>query len=60
MRANSIFDGPITNILSVLCILIEVLSGAYVNGEKALVISSLALLLIIFQVMVQQARQWKG
>ena len=30
--ANSVFDGPITNLLSVLCILIEVLSRAHAKG----------------------------
>ena len=35
--ANSIFKGPITNLLSVLCILIEVLSRAQVKGEKGLI-----------------------
>ena len=32
--ANSIFDGPITNLPSVLCILIKVLSCAHAKGEK--------------------------
>ena len=31
-RANSMFDGPITNPLSVLCILIKVLSRAHSGG----------------------------
>ena len=48
--ANSIFDGPITNLLSVLSILIDVLSRAHAKGEKALMISNLALLLVIFRV----------
>ena len=40
------FDGPVTNLLSVQCILIRVLSGAHVTEEKkALMISSLALLI---------------
>ena len=34
-RANSIFDGLITNLLSVLCILIEAFSPARAQGEKA-------------------------
>ena len=34
--ANSIFDGLITNLLSILCILIEVLSHARVKGKKGL------------------------
>ena len=33
MPANSVFDGPVTNLLSVLCILIEVLSRAHEKGE---------------------------
>ena len=32
--ANSIFDGPITNLLSILCILVEVLSRAHVKSEN--------------------------
>ena len=32
----SIFDGPITNLLSVPCILIEILSGAQAKGKKVL------------------------
>ena len=35
MSANSIFDGPITNLLSVLCILIEILSGAHTTEKKS-------------------------
>ena len=34
--ANSIFDGPVTHFLSILCILVEVLSGAHSKGEKSL------------------------
>ena len=34
--ANSIFDGPITDLLSTLCILIEVLSCVCVKGRKGL------------------------
>ena len=30
--ADSVFDGPITNLLSILCILIEILSRARVKG----------------------------
>ena len=30
--ADRVFDGPVTNLLSVLCILIEVLSHAHVGG----------------------------
>ena len=36
MPADSIFDGPVTNLPSVLCILIEILSPAHTNGEKSL------------------------
>ena len=36
MPANSTFDGPITNLLSVLCILVEVLSRARVKRENSL------------------------
>ena len=31
-----IFDGPITKLLSILCILIEILSCARVKGQKSL------------------------
>ena len=31
---NSIFDGPITNVLSILCVLIELLSRAHMMGTK--------------------------
>ena len=34
--ANSVFDGPITNLLSILCILIEILSRAHAKEEKSL------------------------
>ena len=30
--ANSIFDGPVTNLLSIQCILIDVLSRAHAKG----------------------------
>ena len=33
--SNSIFDGPVTNVLSVLCILIEILSRAHAKGQKS-------------------------
>ena len=58
--ANSIFDGPVTNLLSILCILIEILSCARQSWGKAFMISSLALLLVFFRVMAWQAWQWKG
>ena len=31
---NSIFDGPITNLLPILCMLIEILSRAHAKGTK--------------------------
>ena len=34
--ANSIFGGPLTDLLSMLCILIEILSRAHVKGAKKL------------------------
>ena len=34
--ANSVFDGPITNLLSTLCISIEILSRAHAKEEKSL------------------------
>ena len=66
---NSIFDGPITDLLSVLCILIEIFSRAHANVQKqktktkrkrekkAVMISDLALLLVIFRETVRQAGQ---
>ena len=51
--ATSIFDGPMTTLLSILCIFTEVLSRAYAKvggGGGALVISCLAVLLVFFQV----------
>ena len=36
MPANSIFDGPITNLLSTLCSFIEIFSHAHAKGEKSL------------------------
>ena len=33
---NSIFDGPITSLLSVLCTLVEVLSRAHVKRKEVL------------------------
>ena len=32
MSVNSLFDGPVTNLLSVLCISIEIVSRALVKG----------------------------
>ena len=34
--ANSIFDGPITTLLSILCILVEIFSPAHVKMGKSL------------------------
>ena len=36
MPPNSIFDGPITSLLLILCILIEVLSRAHATSKKSL------------------------
>ena len=38
----------------------KVLAGVHANGENAWLISSLALLLVVFRETVQQAWQWKG
>ena len=32
--ANSVFDGPVTNLLLVLCVLVEILSRAHTKREK--------------------------
>ena len=48
MPANSIFDGPIANLFLILCVLIEVLSRAHAKEETTVMISSFALLLVIF------------
>ena len=55
--ANSIFDGPISNLLSVLCILTGILSRAHARGKKALMISNLALLSVVFRVMAWHSWQ---
>ena len=34
--ANSLFDGPVTNLLSILCILVEVLSRVHAKSGKSL------------------------
>ena len=44
------FDGPIRSLLSVLCILIEIVSRAHAKGNQSVVISNLALLLVVFRV----------
>ena len=36
MHAHGIFDDPVTNLLSTLCILIEIFSPAHAKGEKKL------------------------
>ena len=36
MPADNVFDGPVTSLLSTLCILIEILSPAHAKGEKSL------------------------
>ena len=38
--ANSIFDGPITTLLLILCILVEVLSRAQAKGGEVLILSN--------------------
>ena len=35
MLANSIFDGPVTSLLSILCILIGILLRAHAKGQKS-------------------------
>ena len=60
MPANSIFDGPITNLLSILCVWIEILWCAHAKRGGALTISNLALLLVIFRVTVWLTQQWRG
>ena len=47
--ANSIFDGPTTNLLLILCVLIEVLLHAHVKGIfYFIIILSLALFIDCF------------
>ena len=57
MSADSIFDGPIINLLSVLSILIEIFSRAHPKGGwgwggvgGTLMISNLILLLVVVRV----------
>ena len=45
---DSVFDGPITNLFSILCILIEIFSLAYTQGGKHLMVSYFALSLLTF------------
>ena len=61
MPADSIFDGPVTNLLSILCILTEILSHVHVKGQKSPYdISDLALLLVVFQVTAWHGKQGSG
>ena len=56
--ATSVFDSPITNRLSTLRILIEIISHAHVQGgKKGLYNSNLTLLLVVFRVTARQAWQ---
>ena len=57
MPVDGMLDGPITNLLSVLSILMEILSCTHVKGKKSLMFSDLARLLVVFQLMAQQAWQ---
>ena len=57
---NSTFDGLIINLLSVLWILIEILSGDHVKGRQGLNDFKFGFLLVVSGVMVRQAWQWKG
>ena len=57
MPADNTFHDPMTNLLSTLCILIEILYPAHAKGEKALMISNLALLLVVFPMTAPQAWQ---
>ena len=55
---NSIFDGPVPNLLSTLCTLIEILPCVHAKGAaKALTVSNLALLLDFFRETARQAWQ---
>ena len=62
MPAGSIYDEAITNLLSILSVLIETISRAHAKGAigKVLMISNLALLLVVFKVTERQAWQRKG
>ena len=57
---NCMFDGPVTNLLSILSVLIEILSRAHAVGEEALIVSYLALLLVVFRVPARQSMAAKG
>ena len=55
------FDVPITNLLSILSVLIEILSRAHAKGaKKALTVSDLVLLLVVFRVPARQSMAVKG
>ena len=59
--SNSIFDGPVTNLLSILCILTEILSHVRVKGHKSPYdISDLAPLLVVFQVTAWHGKHGSG
>ena len=62
MPANSILDGPVTNLLSTLCILIEVLSCAHAKRRKGPINFKFGTLTdhFFFQVTAPQAWHWKG
>ena len=50
MPAYIIFDGPVTNLLSVRCILIEILSRVHAKEEKGLNVFKLATFLGSFPI----------
>ena len=56
---DAVFDGPITNLHSALCILLEIPLCAHAKGgeKKAIIMSDLAHLLVVFRVTVRQAWQ---
>ena len=50
MPANSIFSGPVTQLLSVMCVLMKILSHANVKKKKkGLRILNFALLFVVFK-----------
>jgi len=57
MPADSTFDNPTTNPLSLLNILIEIFSRAHAKWGKALMNTNLALLLVVFRVTARKAWQ---
>ena len=56
--ANSISGMSVTNLPSILCIFVEVLS--HTRAKQGESINDLALLLVVFWVTAWQAQQWKG